>query len=83
MPRLEWNNAVQPQMDADENGPGSAHAGVVECAEHPTVVRAGLSRTLDWFRCERVFREARKTAPGAGALPELRRARATGGYNAY
>ena len=39
--------------------------GVAGCAPQPAVVRAALTRTLDRFRRERVFREARKTAPAA------------------
>ena len=49
-------------MDTDKNGSGSTPApGVAGCASRPAVVRAGLTRTLEMFRRERVFRE--------GALP--------------
>jgi len=35
------------------------------------VVRAELTRTLEPLRRARVFREARKTTPGADVLPEV------------
>src|SRR6516164_2620924 len=61
---------VQPRMDTDKNARG-AHppSGVAGCASQPAVVRAELARTLGWLRPVRVFREARKTARGARALP--------------
>jgi len=54
-------------MDTDKNGSGSTPAsGVAGCASHPAVVRAGLTRTLDIFRRERVFREGAKNCARGG-----------------
>ena len=58
-------------MNTDKNGSGSTPApGVAGCAPHPAVVRAGLTRTLEMFRRERVFREGAENRDRGGRAPQ-------------
>ena len=58
-------------MNTDKKWLGSTPAsGVAGYASHPAVARAGLTRALEMFRRERVFREGAENGARGGRAPQ-------------